>query len=39
MYVNNDIQKPYIMVILKYYERMCENFELNKYLPPPSRNN
>ena len=39
MYVKNDTQNPYKMVILNYYEHVREMFYLDKYLPPMSKNN
>ena len=39
IYVNNDIQNPYKMVILLYTECMREMFEIARFLPKPSRKN
>ena len=37
IYVNNDIQKLYKMGMIKYAKYMCEMFDMNKFLPTPSR--
>ena len=34
-YVCNDIVKPFKVKILHYVERLCEMYDLAKYLPPP----
>ena len=39
IYVKNDTQNTYEMSIIKYAERVSEMFELDKYLPPPSKKN
>ena len=37
-YVWNDIMKSLKVKILRYTERVCEMYDLAKYLPPPSMN-
>ena len=39
IYVKNDIQNLYKMVILKYDELVREMFEMANFLPPPISNN
>ena len=36
-YVQNNITKPYKVIILKYYEQICEMFELAQYISPTSK--
>ena len=37
-YINIDIHKPFKMVIIEYDERVHDMFELDRLLPPHSRN-
>ena len=39
IYVKNDIQKPFKMVVTEYSERVRESFGLARYLSTPIRKN